>query len=83
VSLSSSTTRPFDASEFIFTLRCRHLARGHGFARVSNTGSTLPFWPNSGDFKTPRFAVLHLPTSSDGRINRLSRRGLFVYDPGM
>jgi hypothetical protein len=31
VSLSPSTTRPFDAPEFILTQRHRHPTRGHGF----------------------------------------------------
>jgi hypothetical protein len=61
VSLSPSITRPFDAPEFLFTARCRHPARGHCFARVSYTVSTLPFWPNFGDFTTPRFTVLQVP----------------------
>jgi hypothetical protein len=53
VSLSPSTPRPFDATEFLFTVRCRHPARGHCFARVSYTVSTFPFWPNSGTLRLP------------------------------
>jgi hypothetical protein len=62
VSLYPSITRPFDAPEFLFTVRCKHPARGHCFARVSYTVSTLPFWPNFGDFTTPRFTVLQSPS---------------------
>jgi hypothetical protein len=45
VSLSPSTTRPFDAPELVLTLRYRHPARGHRFAGVSYTVSTLQFGP--------------------------------------
>jgi hypothetical protein len=53
VSLSPSITRPFDAPEFLFTVRCRHPARGHCFARVSYTVSTPLSGPTSGTLRLP------------------------------
>jgi hypothetical protein len=54
VSLFPSTARPFDATEFVLTLRYRHPTRGHRFARVSYTVSTL-LLAHFGDFKTPSY----------------------------
>jgi hypothetical protein len=71
VSLSPSTTRPFDAPEFLLTVRRRHPARGHCFARVSYTVSTLPFWPNFGDFTTPRFTVLQFSNGDKRSMHRV------------
>jgi hypothetical protein len=53
VSLSPSNTRPFDLPEFILTLRCRHPACGHCFARVSYTVSTILFGPFRGLYNSP------------------------------
>jgi hypothetical protein len=53
VSLSPSITRPFDAPGFLFTVRCRHPARGHCFARVSCTVSTLLSGPIRGLYDSP------------------------------
>jgi hypothetical protein len=54
VSLCPSTTRPFNEPEFFLTLRCRNPTRGHCFARVSYTVSTL-LLAHFGDFTTPRY----------------------------
>jgi hypothetical protein len=74
VSLYPSITRPFDAPEFLCTVRCRHPARGHCFARVSYTVSTLHFWPNSG--------TLRLPVTRCYRVASLTgrRRRAYIYN---
>jgi hypothetical protein len=53
VSLSPSTTRPFDAHEFILTPRHRHPARGHRFCPRVLYSLNPPFWPNSGTLRLP------------------------------
>jgi hypothetical protein len=53
VSLSPSTTRPFDAPEFILTPRHRHPTRGHGFCPRVLYSLNPPFWPNSGTLRLP------------------------------
>jgi hypothetical protein len=53
VSLYPSTTRPFDAPEFIFTQRHRHPTRGHGFCPRVLYSLNPPFWPISGTLQLP------------------------------
>jgi hypothetical protein len=53
VSLSPSTTRPFDAPEFLFTVRYRHPARRHSFCPRVLYSLNPPFWPNSGTLRLP------------------------------
>jgi hypothetical protein len=53
VSLSPSTTRRFDAPEFIFTLRCGHSTRGHCFCPRILYSLNPPFWPISGTLQLP------------------------------
>jgi hypothetical protein len=53
VSLSPSTTSPFDAPEFLFTVRYRHPARGHSFCPRVLYSLNPPFWPNSGTLRLP------------------------------
>jgi hypothetical protein len=59
VSLSPSTTRPFDAPEFILTLRFRHPKRGHCFCPRVLYSLDPPFWPISGTLQLPVTVVLH------------------------
>jgi hypothetical protein len=66
VSLSPSITRPFDAPEFLFTVRCRYPARGHCFARVSYTVSTLLSGSIRGLYDSP----FHGATSSNPQDKR-------------
>jgi hypothetical protein len=53
VSLSPSTTRPFDAPESILTQRHRHPTRGHGFCPRVLYSPNPPFWPISGTLQLP------------------------------
>jgi hypothetical protein len=53
VSLSLSTTRPFDAPKFVLNLKYRHPVRGHCFCpRVLYSLNSL-FWPISGTLQLP------------------------------
>jgi hypothetical protein len=73
VSLSPSTTRPFDAPEFIFTMRCRHPTRGHCFCPrvLYSLNPPPPFGPIRELYNSPfrgatlRFLKLvHVPSAS-------------------
>jgi hypothetical protein len=59
VSRSPSTTRPFDAPEFILTLRCRHPRVGTVFCPRVLYSLNPPFWPISGTLQLPVSVVLH------------------------
>jgi hypothetical protein len=61
VSLSPSTTRPFDAPEFLFTVSFRHPARGHWFCPRVLYSLNPPFLAQT----TPRFAVLQRERESE------------------
>jgi hypothetical protein len=68
VSLSPSTTRPFDAPEFVLTLRYRHPARGHCFCPRVLCSLSPHFWPISGTLQLPVTVVLQFPTEDIGMI---------------
>jgi hypothetical protein len=67
VSLSPSTTRPFDAPEFILTLRCRHPARGHSFCPRVLYSLNPPLWLISGTLQLPvSWCCIGLPRRKRG-----------------
>jgi hypothetical protein len=72
VSISPSTTRPFDAPELILTLRYRHPAGGHWFCLGVLHCLNPPFWPISGTLQLPVTVVLHSILACTATISFLS-----------
>jgi hypothetical protein len=77
VSLSPSTTRPFDAPEFILTLRCRHPARGHCFCPRAYSLNPR-FWPILGTLQHSVTVVLQFLLARGKRNTWLCENERFV-----